>query len=48
MKQKAEYILEPDDVANSIHYQVKESETVNTKLLELKPPRKEQFRGGVC
>lgn len=37
--------MEPEDIANSIHYLAKESETANTKLLELKPHRKEQFRG---
>lgn len=39
-----EYTIEPMDVAKAIGYLVSESETVNTKLIEIKPRRREKFR----
>ncbi len=39
-----DYLLEPDDVARTIEYLVEESETANTKLIELKPRRRKEFR----
>lgn len=40
-----DYALEPDDVARTVEYLVNESETANAKLIELKPRRRESFRG---
>ena len=40
----AEYLLEPEDVARTLEYLVEESETANTKLVELKPRRRREFR----
>lgn len=40
-----EYSMTPDDVAHTVEYLVNESETVNAKLIELKPRRRAQFRG---
>lgn len=43
--QGKDYLLEPEDVAKTIRYLVEESETANTKLIELKPRRRKEFRG---
>lgn len=40
-----DYLLEPEDVARTVEYLVNESETANTKLVELKPRRREHARG---
>ncbi len=40
-----DYAMTPDDVAHTVEYLVNESETVNAKLIELKPRRRVQFRG---
>lgn len=47
VEQKAsqDYLLLPEDVARTIRYLVEESETANTKLIELKPRRRKEFRG---
>lgn len=42
--QGKDYMLEPEDVAKTIRYLVEESETANTKLIELKPRRRMEFR----
>ncbi|MBI40297.1 MAG: short-chain dehydrogenase [Leptospiraceae bacterium] len=39
-----EFVLEPEDVAHTIRYLVDESETANTKLIELKPRKRTEFR----
>ncbi|MCB1305027.1 MAG: SDR family oxidoreductase [Leptospiraceae bacterium] len=39
-----DFVLEPSDVAHTVRYLIDESETANTKLIELKPRRREQFR----
>ena len=39
-----EFLLEPEDVARTLKYLVDESETANTKLVELKPRKREKFR----
>ncbi|MHA2363068.1 MAG: SDR family oxidoreductase [Candidatus Hodarchaeales archaeon] len=39
-----DYLLEPEDVARAVEYLVNESETANTKLLELKPRRRKEKR----
>ncbi|OLS24482.1 MAG: hypothetical protein HeimC3_19120 [Candidatus Heimdallarchaeota archaeon LC_3] len=39
-----DYLLEPEDVARTVEYLVNESETSNTKLIELKPRRRKEFR----
>lgn len=39
-----DYLLEPEDVAKTVEYLVNESETANTKLIELKPRRRKEFR----
>ncbi len=44
-KMLKDYLLEPDDVARTVEYLVEESETANTKLIELKPRRRKEFRG---
>lgn len=38
------FLLEPEDVANTIKYLVNESETANTKLIELKPRKRKEMR----
>ena len=38
------YLLEPEDVAHTISYLVNESETANTKLIELKPRKRKEMR----
>ncbi len=38
------FLLEADDVAHSIEYLVNESETANTKLIELKPRKRKEKR----
>lgn len=43
-KDNRPFLLEPEDVANTIKYIVNQSETANTKLIELKPRKREQFR----
>jgi short-subunit dehydrogenase len=40
-----DYAMTPDDVAATVEYLVNESETVNAKLIELKPRRRREFRG---
>jgi 3-oxoacyl-[acyl-carrier protein] reductase len=40
-----DFLLEPDDVAYTVEYLIHESETANTKLIELKPRRRKEFRG---
>lgn len=44
MIKRKDYLLEPEDVAHSIEYLVNESETANTKLIELKPRCREDCR----
>lgn len=39
-----DYLLEPEDVAHTINYLVEESETANTKLIELKPRKRKDRR----
>ncbi len=39
-----DFILEPDDVAYTVEYLIHESETANTKLIELKPRKRKEFR----
>lgn len=39
-----DFVLEPEDVAHTIRYLVDESETANTKLIELKPRRRTEYR----
>ncbi|HBS04352.1 MAG TPA: NAD(P)-dependent oxidoreductase [Leptospiraceae bacterium] len=39
-----DFVLEPQDVAHTVRYLVDESETANTKLIELKPRRRSEFR----
>lgn len=39
-----DFVLEPEDVAHTVRYLVDESETANTKLIELKPRRRAEFR----
>ncbi|MBU43167.1 MAG: short-chain dehydrogenase [Spirochaetaceae bacterium] len=39
-----DFVLEPEDVAHTVRYLVDESETANTKLIELKPRRRPDFR----
>lgn len=43
-KGNRDYLLTPEDVAHTIAYLVAQSETANTKLLELKPRRGEEHR----
>lgn len=38
------YLLEPEDVAHTIQYLVQESETANTKFIELKPRKRKEMR----
>jgi len=42
--QGKDFMLEPEDVAKTIRYLVEESETANTKLIELKPRKRKEFR----
>ncbi len=42
--QGKDYMLEPEDVAKTVQYLIDESETANTKLIELKPRRRIEFR----
>ena len=42
--QSSEYVLLPEDVAHTIQYLLEESEYSNTKLIELKPRRRKEFR----
>ena len=39
-----DFLLEPDDVAHTVEYLIHESETANTKLIELKPRKRKDFR----
>ncbi|MHA1984531.1 MAG: SDR family oxidoreductase [Candidatus Hodarchaeales archaeon] len=39
-----DYLLEAEDVAKTVEYLVNESQTANTKLVELKPRRRKEFR----
>lgn len=39
-----DFLLEPDDVAHTVEYLIHESETANTKLIELKPRKRKEFR----
>ncbi len=39
-----DYLLEPEDVAHTIKYLIDESETANTKLIELKPRKRKDRR----
>jgi 3-oxoacyl-[acyl-carrier protein] reductase len=39
-----DFLLEPDDVAYTVEYLIHESETANTKLIELKPRKRKEFR----
>ncbi|MCB1170027.1 MAG: SDR family oxidoreductase [Leptospiraceae bacterium] len=39
-----DFVLEPEDVAHTIRYLVDESESANTRLIELKPRRRPDFR----
>ncbi|MCB1139495.1 MAG: SDR family oxidoreductase [Leptospiraceae bacterium] len=39
-----DFVLEPEDVAHTVRYLVDESESANTKLIELKPRRRPDFR----
>lgn len=39
-----DFLLEPEDVARTVAYLVSESETANTKLVELKPRKRERYR----
>lgn len=39
-----DFLLEPEDVAKTLEYLVNESETANTKMIELKPRRRPEFR----
>lgn len=43
-KQTRDFLLEVEDVAHTIEYLVNESETANTKLIELKPRKREEKR----
>jgi short-subunit dehydrogenase len=43
-KDNRDFLLEPEDVAHSIEYLVNESETANTKLIELKPRKRLEKR----
>ena len=43
-KQTRDFLLEVEDVAHTIEYLVNESETANTKLIELKPRKREERR----
>ena len=40
-----DFLLEPEDVARTVSYLIDESETSNTKLIELKPRRRKEYRG---
>lgn len=44
IKSHGGYMLEPDDVARTVEYLVEEASTANTKLVELKPRRRENYR----
>lgn len=44
VKNTAPFMLEPSDVAHSVRYLVEESETANTKLIELKPRKRMEYR----
>ena len=43
-KTQRPFLLEPEDVAHTIEYLINESETSNTKLLELKPRKRKEQR----
>jgi len=43
-KAAGEYALTPEDVAHTVRYLIEQSETANTKMIELKPRRRKEFR----
>ena len=43
-KMTRDFLLEPDDVVHTINYLIEESETANTKLIELKPRKRKDRR----